>query len=208
VNIPLSHVLADFGRPAPAPTPREEPGQIAPAATAGILAEEQAASMVDEAFARGERAGRAAAAADLEKRLSEAKASAEERLAAEQQRWKSEHADELAARLASGIEELESRIASAAARVLTPFVTAELRTGMIDALGDSIRTLLSGGAKAALRIRGPQDLLAELRSKLGDVSVTIEWEESRDADVRVIADQTMIETEIQKWTDRFAETGR
>ncbi len=208
MNTPLSHVLIDFGRPAPRQVPRDEPARAAPDAPPGFVAEDQAAGMVDDAFARGEQAGRAAAMAELGEKLAEAQAGSEERLAAEQQRWRSEHADELAARLSSGIEELESRVAVSVARVLTPFVAAELRTEMVDALSASIRTLLSGGAKAALQIRGPEDLLAGLREKLGPIPVAIEWEESRDADVRVVADQTTIETEIQKWIDRFAETRR
>jgi hypothetical protein len=208
VNIPLSHVLHDFGRREPAPAPREEPGRAAPIAPAGTLSEDQAARMADAAFARGEQAGRAAAAAGLEARLAAAEADLEERLAAEYAKWRSQHADELAARLATGLDELQSKIGAAAARVLTPFLTAELRAGMIDALSESVRTLLSGGGKAALQIRGPEDLLAELREKLGVVPVAIEWEPSPDPDVRVVADHTTIETEMQKWIDRFAEAGR
>ncbi len=207
MNIPLSHVLVDFGRPAPTAAP-DEPGRNVPESPPGFISEEQAAITANEAFARGEQAGRKAAAAELETRLAEARADAEGRLAAEHQKWRSEHADELAARLASGLDELESRLASAVARVLTPFVSAELRAGMTDALVESIRTLLSGGSKAPLRIQGPEDLLDELRAKLGTVPVAIDWEQSGDADIRVIADQTTIETEIQKWVGRFAETGR
>lgn len=208
MTIPLSHVLHDFGRRGARPVPQNASRQAAAVAVPDAVSEDQAARMADEAFARGEEAGRAAAAADLEARLAAAQADADERLAAEHSKWRSQHADELAARLATAIEELESKVSSAVARVLTPFLSNGVRTQMLDALGDSIRTLLSGESKPALRIRGPEDLLDELRDKLGALPVAIEWEAGRDADVRVTADNTTIETELQKWVDRFAEAGR
>lgn len=208
MRTPLAHVLHDFGRPPPGPPAQAEPCPAVPAATLPAPAEDRATKLVDEAFARGEQAGRGAAEAELEQALREAQLRAEEQLAAEHLKWRSEHADELASRLASGVDELESKISTAVTRVLTPFLTTQLRANMVDALGESIRTLLSGGRHAALHIGGPEDLLAVLREKLGAVPVGIEWEPNQEMEVRVAADHTMIETDLQRWIDRFAEACR
>lgn len=207
MGVPLSRVLLDFGaaKPPASPSPSPSPAMaIVPVCDAG----QDAAARLDEAYARGEAAARIAAEAEREQKLAEAMAHAGQQHATERARWASEQADELAARLTSAVATLEARIAEMVGRVLTPFLTSQLRSRSVEALAESIGTLLSGGSNPALRISGPDDLLSALRDRLGASPLAIEWETNGQAEVTVLADDSVIETEIQSWMERLAGARR
>lgn len=205
--IPLARFLHDFGAPTGAPNSQ----QAAPAAPAeppsGLMAD-ATARRLDEAHERGEEAGRAAARAEYEQELAKIHSRADQELAAERRKWTVEQAEELAAQLGSAVEALEARLAGSVARVLTPFLDAELRAEMVRALAENIRSLLSSGRHPSLHISGPEDLLASLRDKLGGCPAAVEYEPNEQVEVRVVADATLIETDLQAWTERFAEAVR
>ena len=197
---PLSRVLTDFGAaPAPRPAPPAPLSIVPPADRTDDLARR-----VAEAFARGADEARLAADAEHEQKLAQVMMRAEEERAADRAQWTREQAEELAARLVAAVEALETRIAEAVGRVLTPFLTDAMRSKSIESLADSIRALLSGASRSALRIGGPEDLLSMLRERLGAGAVAIEWQPNGGVDVTVTSDDSVIETEIQGWIDRFA----
>ena len=201
MGTPLSRVLLDFGaarglEPAPQPSLSIVP----PCDPADDLARQ-----VSEAFARGADEARLAADAEHEHVLAQALARLREEHAAERARWARDEADELAQRLEAAAEALETRIGDAVGRVLAPFLTAELRRKSVEALADSIGTILSGASRPPLRIGGPEDLLAALRERLGPGAGAVDWQPNGGVEVTVISDDTIIETEIQGWMDRLAE---
>jgi hypothetical protein len=206
MGIPLSRVLLDFGA---AQTVLPAAGEGSPMAAAPICDPADALiDKLDEAYARGLAAGRAAAEAEHAQKLAEAVARLGEQHAAERALWVSEQAEQLALRLTSAVEALEGRIADTVGRILTPFLGDELRRESVDALAESIGTLLSGGNPASLRITGPDDLLAALRERLGASPVAIDWQPSDRGEVTVCADDSVIETEIQGWLNRVAGARR
>ena len=202
MGTPLSRVLLDFGaasEPSPGPRPAAPLSVVPPADPADDLARR-----IDQAFARGADEARLAADAEHEQKLAQALMLAKEERAADRARWTREQADELAAGLAAAVEALETRIAEAVGRVLTPFVTDAMRRASVEALAESIGTLLSGASQPTLRVSGPEDLLAALRERLGAGAVAIEWVANEAVEVTVSAKDSVIETEIQGWIDRFA----
>jgi hypothetical protein len=206
MGVPLSRVLLDFSTARSVP-PVEQP--ISAMALIPVCEPaDDVARQLEKAFARGADEARLAADAEHEQQLAQALARAETQHAAERARWASEQADELAARLISAVETLEARIADAVGRVLAPFVTAELRSKSVEALVDAIGALLSSGSNPALRVSGPADLLSALRERLGAVTVSIEWQPNEQVDVTISADDSVIETGIQGWLDRFAGAGQ
>lgn len=205
MGIPLSRVLVDFSAGKIGPAPKSgSPIPVIPVSEPV----KDIATQLAEAHARGADEAWMSADAELERKLAEALAHADEQRAAERQRWTCEQADALAARLTSAVEALEARIGEAVGRVLTPFLTDELRGRSVEALAESIGTLLSGASRPALRVSGPEDLLAALRKRLGDVAATVEWEPNGQVDVTLSADDSVIETEIQGWIDCIAGAGR
>ena len=201
MGTPLSRVLLDFGATAPIPTAQARaPMSVVPPGDPA----DDLARRVSEAFARGADEARLSADSEYEQKLAQVLARAEEARSAERARWTSEQAEVLAARMTAAVEALETRIADAVGRVLAPFLAAELRRVSVEALAESIGTLLSGG-RPALRVSGPEDLLAALRQRLGDGAISVEWEPNDAVEVTVSADDSLIETEIQSWSDRLAE---
>jgi hypothetical protein len=205
MGIPLSRVLLDFSAAKTGSTATaNSPAPVIPVCEPL----DERARQLEEAYARGADEARLAADAELERKLAEAIASAEQRHAAERARWTGEQADGIAARLIAAVETLETRIADAVGRVLAPFLVSDLRSKSVQALAESIRALLSGASQPALRVSGPEDLLAALRERLGAGPFTIEWEPNDQVEVTVSADDSLIETEIQGWLDRFAGVPR
>ena len=202
MGVPLSRVLLDFGaaKPASPAANQSSPRGVIPVCDP----DQDVAARLDEAFARGEAAARIIADAEHDRKLAEAIARAEAQHAAERALWTGEQADALAARLSAAVQALEARIADMVGRVLTPFLTAELRSRSVEALAESIGALLSGGNHPALCISGPDDLLSALRERLGVGPVAVDWQPNGQVEVTVTAEDSVIETEIQSWIDRFS----
>ena len=201
MGIPLSRVLLDFGATRGVPA---APHQTSASAIPGCEPVDELARKLEAAYARGADEARLTADAEHERKLAQAMAHAAEQQSVERARWASEQAEVLVGRLTSAVEALETRIADTVGRILTPFLTAELRSASVAALAESIRTLLSGGSQPALRVSGPEDLLSALRERLGAGPVAIEWEPNGEVEVKVSADDSVIETELQSWLKRFA----
>src|SRR5262245_41554147 len=118
--LPAAHVLADF---------EAEASLARPQATTTKLdkASDGAAAKLEEAYNRGMLAGRAAAQGQFNAKLEEARAAAAARLITERAKWATETGADLARRLQEGLRELEAQLADATARILKPFLQAELQ---------------------------------------------------------------------------------
>ena len=128
----------------------------------------------------------------------------EERLAAERSRWAAEQGDALAAKLDAGLEQLGSEVGDAVAGILAPFVEQALRQRIVEELLRTLEKVLKGGRPATLKISGPDDLLDCIRQALGGSAAAIEFEATDAVDVRVVADRTVIETQLEAWLQRIS----
>ena len=88
------------------------------------------------------------------------------RLAAERQEWATSIGEELANRLLAAVKEFEGRVAETTARILKPFVAAELHRQAIAELQASLDALLATDSGVSLDISGPADVLEVLRQQL------------------------------------------
>lgn len=204
--IPLPQFLVEFGTDDEIQEQGEaasvlEPVDPPPYSSAGDLA----SARIEEAYARGEEAARTAARSEYEQSLTEYRENAEQHLRSERLKWTVEQADRLSEQLSMSMKALEAEIAASVANVLKPFLTSELRNRMVEGLSESIRVLLSHDRNTVLHVRGPDDLLTELRGRLTAVPDSIKFESSSGTDVQVCADRTVIESQIQTWIDLFKE---
>jgi hypothetical protein len=210
MGIPLSRVLLDFGAPTSFPATTSFPNAEvdAPMSFAPPCDPvDDVTRRIDEAYARGADEARLAADAEFEQKLAQVLARAEQERSADRARWVGEQAEELATRIVAAVQGLETRIAESVGRVLAPFLTTELRNRNVEALAESIKTLLSGG-RPALRVSGPEDLLTALRERLGEGAIAIEWQPNGAGEVTVSSGDSLIETDIQSWTERLAGAHR
>lgn len=173
--------------------------KAAPAAPRQESVEERVA----EAYRQGERDGHAAAVAEYEARLKELTALDAQQRSDERDRWTVEQADVLAAALKSGYQELEANLASSLARVLEPLVGKFITREAVDEFVAQLKLMVSDPSNPPVRISGPGDLLVIVRRKLADSPVQVRCVPDESCEVRVVCDQTIVETHLRAWTDRL-----
>jgi hypothetical protein len=78
---------------------------------------------------------------------------------------------------------------------------------MIDKLIDGVRTIAGSADKIVIQISGPADLLEILRQHLQAAPAAIEYVTQDGVDVRVVAEQTSIDTQLKAWIDLIATEG-
>jgi hypothetical protein len=162
------------------------------------------AERVAEAFLRGRNEGLEAARLEYASKLEEAERSFEERLAAQRSLWAAEQGAGLAERIDGAFEALSTDVADAVTAILTPFVEQALRTRIVEELLRTLEKVLKGGRPASLKISGPGDILDSIRRTLGESASAIEFDATSDLDVRVVADRTVIETQLEAWLQRIS----
>jgi hypothetical protein len=199
IAIPAARHLADFGADA---------GLALPQGSGGPAAGDAAAALLDEAFARGVEAGRAAASAELEAAIAEQQALGAKQLAAERQAWAGGTGKKLANSLVAALQDHERRVSEAVARILKPFVAAGLRTQAISELQAGLDALAATDQGAGVHISGPADLLEVMRERLAGKNLAITYTESEECDVRIVAGQATLETRLGEWMAKLDETVR
>jgi hypothetical protein len=127
----------------------------------------------------------------------------EARLATERETWTRQESEMLSGKIEAMFAEIESNIAGSVARVLRPFVADALRRRIIDLLGEHVGALLRGSECPVIEISGREDLLAMLREKLSAFSCAIHYTPEDSSDLRVVAGQTIIESQIGAWIERI-----
>lgn len=166
------------------------------------------AARIAEAYARGVEAGKAAALATTEARLEEQRAHFARQLEAERASWAVRESEKLSAQLVSGLCALEAQIGDAAARVLAPLLDAQLCRQAVAGLRAELEVLLAKDAGLHVSIAGPEDLLQALRKELCDKAGSVTYVADDGCDVRVSADQTLLETRLAAWKAGLEEAVR
>jgi hypothetical protein len=176
--------------PQPAPAPKAEPPQ---------------ANLLDEAYRRGYAAGLAEGNAGL----AEERVRSAVRLGEERAKWSDQEAVAIVNGFGTACRELETNIASSVARILQPFLADAVRDKAIEALIEQISTLTCSSPVPVFRISGPGDLLERVKAQLETARRTgVEYQIADTLEIRVVADQTVIETQMQAWTARLKEARR
>jgi hypothetical protein len=154
---------------------------------------------IAEARAQGHADGRAAAEAEFAAQLESQCKDFEQQLAMARQTWAAAEGNALSEALLEALRDLEGRLAGTVARILHPFLEGEIRRASIDDLVATIETLLTRDqAVAQIKVSGPEDLLCVLRPRLaGKIPVAFVTNEA--CDVRVVIDQTTLETRLGAW---------
>ncbi len=165
-----------------------------------------AARAAQEAYERGLQEGKAAAAAEMDVKLDQQRRLADERLATERQAWCTQLAASLTASLQAGLRELEATIAAACARVLVPFLNAQVARQAHEELLELVHSLASSReGTVTLEIAAPEPVLSKLRTEIADLDVAVTLRPHEDGEIRVKADSTILETRIGAWMARIAE---
>ena len=183
----------------PQPQRQPEPQLQAP------KAETAPVNLLDDAYRRGYTAG----LAEGDSKLAEERVRSAIRLGEERAKWSDQQAVAIVNGFAMACREIESNIASSVARILLPFLTDAVRGKAIGALVEQIAALTSNSPVPVFRVTGPSDLIDLVKAQLDATSRSaIEYQAADTVEVRVLADQTTIETQISTWIDRLKEARR
>jgi hypothetical protein len=200
---PVAHYLVEFGSPpvmeALVETSHGASGQDQP--DEPVVEDPEISLQVARDMGVSE--GHAAARAGYEAQLLQEKLAFDAHLAAERDRWTREESERISQDIKAIFVEVESNIAEYVERILAPFVVDALRRRMTDLLAENVGVLLGGSEHLIIEIHGPEDLLAMLREKLAAFSSAIDYLPDDSIDVRIIADQTKIESRIGAWLERI-----
>jgi hypothetical protein len=203
----IGRLLTQFdatGRTKPAEKPKvtaaaAKPKEIKRETVAAPRAETQP-DLPDEAYQRGYAAG----ISEADAKLAEERVLGAVRLGEERAKWSDEQAIAIVNGLAAAYRDLETNIASSVARILELFVSEAVRKKAVEVLVEQISALTCNSSVPVFRISGPGDLLELVKAKLGTAQrMDFEYEVADAVEVRVVADQVVIETHISMWIERI-----
>jgi len=174
--------------PAPAPEPEAPP-----------------VNLLDDAYRRGHAAG----VAEGDARVAEERVRSAIRLGEERGKWSDQQAVAIVSGFETACREIETNIASSVARILLPFLADAVRDKAIGSLVEQIAALTGNSPIPAFKVTGPSELLDLVRTQLEASRRTgIAYETADTVEVRVVADQTVIETQIATWGERLKDARR
>ncbi|WP_454916020.1 hypothetical protein [Xanthobacter sediminis] len=131
-----------------------------------------------------------------------------ERIATARAEWSEAEGDRLAGAVGEAFGVLETRVCNVLGRILSPFVGAAMRARAIEEVRHAIADLLSQPAPPdaplpAITVRGPEDLLAVLKERLG-APEGIVFHAAPGAEIEATCADTLIETRLQAWSNLLA----
>jgi hypothetical protein len=187
-----------------APPPKEPPPKaIKQEPPAAPKAGEIPANVLDGAYRRGY----AAAISEAEGKLAEERIRGAVRLGEERAKWSDQQAVALANGFSAACRELETNIANSVARILQPFLSEAIRDKAVAAMVEQIAALTNSASRPAFHVSGPRELIELVKAQLdGQRQIGIEYQVVSGAgEIRVVADQTVIETQMSAWVERLKE---
>lgn len=162
-------------------------------------------NLLEDAYRRGHTSG----LAEGEAKLAEERVRSAIRLGEERAKWSDQQAVAIVNGFDAACREIESNIASSVARILLPFLADAVRDKAIGSLVEQISALTSHSPVPAFRVTGPSELIDLVRTQLNLAGRSgVEYQAADTVEVRVLADQTTIETQISTWMDRLNEARR
>ncbi|MHC2625591.1 hypothetical protein ACVIW2_007623 [Bradyrhizobium huanghuaihaiense] len=183
----------------PQSQPQFQPAPAAPEAEAPPV------NLLDDAYRRGHAAG----VAEGDARVAEERVRSAIRLGEERAKWSDQQAAAIVGGFEAACREIETNIASSVARILLPFLADAVRDKAVGSLVEQIAALTGNSPVPVFKVTGPSELLDLVRTQLEASRRTgVEYEVAETSEVRVVADQTVIETQITAWGERLKEARR
>lgn len=157
----------------------------------------------DDAYERGLSEGYSAARAEFEQKLNEEKDKFSARLVEERNDLLNETAAKIAENIAEVGNQLETRIAGVTARILEPLISSVVQKQAVATFVEKLSSVTGDSRRPVIRITGPSELIELVRSKLGVRSISVELRAEPVAEVSVVVDEFVLETQMKIWADRL-----
>lgn len=164
--------------------------------------EKRLAERIAEAEAKGRREAADAVRIEMETAHAQDRAAFEAQLAEIRQQVLDANAQALLTKLDEAVAQLETSIATQAARVLGMFLDRALQQRALDELSEIVAAIALDGASARIRISGPGPLIEALK-RLQKLPASVDLTVDARADVIVTIGETIIETQLAAWANRL-----
>ena len=145
----------------------------------------------------------AAAQAEFDATRTTDRAEFERRLAERETEILASVGDALSGQVSEGLAAIEERVGRHVGTVLLRFLDHAVHERAVSELIEAVSALVTGGTATRVRIAGPAALVERVGAAIASTGVPVERAESSAADVSVIIDETVVETNIAAWMDRL-----
>ena len=206
-TVPARKFIADLGRKAE-PKPEDNPAWAEPLQLHAVQDKNSPEQRIAAARAQAFEEGRASATEEFKAVFERERELYEKQLALERLAWVNREADQLSEQLTAGLSELETRIADTVSELLKPFLVGAVRRRVIDDLLRAIDTLVTSENGVTLEISGPEDLQQVLREKLEGKNIRLAFISGGGPELRIVAGQTVLETQLAGWMTKVEEVLR
>jgi hypothetical protein len=160
----------------------------------------------DDAYERGVSCGYAAARAEYEQKLNDETSRFNARLGEERHDLLNETAARIAGDIAEVGNQLEAKIAGVTARILEPFISSAVQKQAVASFVEKLSALTADSRRPGIRVTGPSELIELVRTKLGVRAIAVELRSGPVAEVSVVVDDVVLETQMKVWADRLKFT--
>ena len=150
--------------------------------------------------------GYAAARAEYEQKLNDETSRFNARLGEERHDLLNETAARIAGDIAEVGNQLEAKIAGVTARILEPFISSAVQKQAVASFVEKLSSLTADSRRPGIRVTGPSELIELIRSKLGVRAIAVELRAGPVAEVSVVVDEVVLETQMKVWADRLKFT--
>ena len=160
----------------------------------------------DDAYERGVSYGYAAARAEYDQKLNDETSRFNARLGEERHDLLNETAARIAGDIAEVGNQLEAKIAGVTARILEPFISSAVQKQAVASFVEKLSSLTADSRRPGIRVTGPSELIELIRTKLGVRAIAVELRAGPVAEVSVVVDEVVLETQMKVWADRLKFT--
>lgn len=202
-GLALADYLTDFGTP---PSAARKPVEIVtPAVTPVAMPAVDVGALVDAEVAKVEARLRAEMNDAAEAALNVERARHEIEIAELQAAFGADAGARIAAAFETAEASLTGITTTAAARILSSFLSDELARRSVEQLASRIREATADRDAVRIKVSGPQSMLHRLGAALGPLEARCDFTEADAFDVTVSIDGALFETRLAEWAAQIGE---
>ncbi|MDP1702521.1 MAG: hypothetical protein Q8L53_16390 [Aestuariivirga sp.] len=178
-----------------------------PSHSANSISEEELASRIATAHALGMVKGGENARMEIAQELNELRASHRNELETARKAWVEEASDQSIRLIGKALAGLEAGISQSLQQVLAPFIGKIIPLAAMDELEKILESALKDDFKGSLFLSGPEDLVAELKTRLEQREIDVIVEALPGTELKARSNNFSITTRIKSWIDGIYGAG-
>ena len=167
----------------------------------GSVLEAELAARISTAHALGMVKGGESARAEIAQELNEMRASHRDELETARKAWVEEAGDQSIRLIGKALADLEAGVSQSVQQVLAPFVEKMIPLAAMGELEKILDSALKEDFKGPLFLSGPEDLVAELKTRLKPREIDVIVETSPGMEIKARSHNFSITTRIKSWID-------